>query len=113
MKRAGENLTEFGSLSSLAGKTPSLVRNTEWKLNMALKLATMKQNALEFHALTAPPEMAVADRLVKEMADHLDSAATHYAQGIDEMNPAEIQAATSDFNEVSRLIAEIAKAAGF
>lgn len=113
MKRTGQNLNEFGALSKSAAQSPALVRDAEWKQGVAMKLATMKQNALEFRALSAPEEMQATDKLVKQMADHLESAATHYAEGVDELNPSKIQIAVNDFNEITRLIEEIRTAAGF
>lgn len=79
-----EAWTKAGKLMAEAGRNLTLIADEDWRIQMALALATIKANNKRVRELNVPPRFAGIQAEMLVAADHYDRAVDLIAEGIDE-----------------------------
>ena len=100
---------DLGETFALAGEEPLLVFDDDWRLNVAITLTTMNLAAEQIRTLTPPPGLDDLHALQLQIADQLQIVTSSSVQGIDEVDAALLDEATTAIARTNTLVASSAE----
>jgi hypothetical protein len=89
----GEGIERFNELLTTMRANPLLLRDTEWRLQVAIRLAAIKMACDEAREVRAPAECRAAHEKLVTMARETERYADLMARGIDTLDTSTIDAA--------------------
>ncbi|MBT5774076.1 MAG: hypothetical protein HOH95_06830 [Dehalococcoidia bacterium] len=99
---------DLGETFALAGEEPLLIFNDDWRLNVAITLTTMNIAAEQIRALNPPPGLEDLHALQLQIADQLEIVTSSSVQGIDDVDAALLDEATTAIARTNTLVASSA-----
>ena len=94
--------------STLAGKDATVIFDQDWIIKTAAALASFQVTATQIREREDVPDEAEAVHgIMLELADELDSIATNYSQGVDNLDASLIAAATDSMVRAGELAVEM------
>jgi len=99
---------DLGETFALAGEEPLLIFDNDWRLNVAITLTTMNIAAEQIITLNPPPGLEQLHALQFQVADQLEIVTSSSVQGIDEVDDALLDEATTAIARTNTLVARSA-----
>jgi hypothetical protein len=109
-QRMRYSLQRVQDLTKRMQKEPGLLFGNQWRIEVAVELATWKQIRDEARALTPPPRLASFHAFYLDALEKFAEAADDFAYGIDHLNAERIRAATDKIRQTNQSL-EQARAA--
>lgn len=110
----GEALTGLSAQSAAAGQNAALLLNADWRLKTAIYLASIQMQGQALRKISPPGRFVAMHGELLAAAGHLDAMVTLYAEGVDEVNGAKLEAAAARMNQgnaaIQRATTEMQKA---
>ena len=100
---------DLGETFALAGNEPLLIFDDDWRLNVAITLTTMNIAAEQIRTLNPPPGLDDLHALQLQIADQLQIVTSSSVQGIDEVDAALLDEATTAIARTNTLVASSAE----
>ena len=106
----GEALSDLGALSDRAGKEPALILSNDWKNEMTVALAELRDAASRIDSLDAGgSEAQPLDDLLQQKADETEPMTVEFTQGLDEMNIGKLVSGAARMKTIGGLIGDMQK----
>ena len=106
----GEALSDLGALSDRAGKEPALILSNDWKNNMTVALAELRDAANRIDTLDAGgSEAQPLDDLLQQIADETEPMTVDFTQGLNEMNIGKLLSGAARVKPIGGLIGDMQK----
>lgn len=102
----GSALSDFSNSFLAAGEDPLLILDDEWRLDVAIALATMDLVAEQIRDLDPPAGTEELHEVQLQIADELEITTAATVRGIDELDVAAIEEGTAALLRASALLDE-------